>query len=516
MLDMYTEQQNVTIQHLDKVHEEQQSIKDQQSMLLKETEKSHATLNRMTTATHPKGNDSERIYQMERETNRPTNSSVPQMSARTTSTRSRYPSGSGWSDDAEQSRVTPVQTDSYNYSCKAPTQFRVNQVNVLNPNQVHAQSSSYYTSSQHGVSDDVAPRIECNRGSLNTSSHLFQHPPANYQNQHQILSSGGAVYAMQPVMRPGSAYQPQVSSNPALSEYGEQPGSIRNPRHDCQNLPSSTSYSTGKRPSCYNHFNNKFSSPNYTSSDRQLWSKKNLKPSPVAAVAPQAHREPCDDELQDTQVASRTRKQSRQKRSRRGVQEPNQPQRKSARLSARNSPWNENGFCSSREERWEGSRAARRKSKSKKKARSCSVAPLARENESQGDESESEGETAPTHWEEKVPSTKRGGAQTNKSMKKQPAMMKQVQKHSTVPSTNTRQMSNISARQLDSSDEDDEYAFHDDPKDQPATTFKAFHTLKRSTSCGDEVKHEQHEVFTKRLVRMNKGSTCIMFLNKKQ
>lgn len=512
MLDMYTEQQSVTIQHLDKVHEEQQSIKDQQSILLKETEKSQATLNRMTTATHPKGDDIERMYQLERETNRQTSSSVPQMSARTTSTRSRYPSGSGWSDDAKQSRVTPMQTDSYNHSCKAPTQFQVNQVNVLNPNQVHAQSSSYYSSSQHGVSDDVAPRIECNRGSLNTSSHLFQHPPPNYQNQHQILSSGSAVYAMQPVMRPGSVYQPQVSSNPALSEYGEQPGSIRNPRQDCQNPPSSTSYSTGKRPSCYNHFNNKFSSPNYTSSDRQLWSKKNLKPSPVAAVAPQAHREPCGDESQDTQVASRTRKQSRQKRSRRGVQEPNQPQRKSARLSARNSPWNENGFCSSREERWEGSRAGRRKSKSKKKARSCSVAPLARENESQEDESESEDETAPTHWEEKVPSTKRGGAQTNKSMKKQPAMMKQVQKHSTVPSTSTRQMSNISARQIDSSDEDDEYSFHDDREVQPATTFKAFHTLKRSTSCGDEVKHEQHEVFTKRLVGMNKGS--ILFLKK--
>ncbi|XP_041457887.1 uncharacterized protein LOC121410088 isoform X2 [Lytechinus variegatus] len=494
MLDMYKEQQSVTKQHLDKVHEEQQNIKNQQSMLLKETEKSHATLNRMTSAAHARGDESKRMFQIEREINHSTSSSVPPISVGTTFNKCRYLPGIAESDGIERSKITPLQTNTD--SCQVTSQLHVNQMSVPNPTQGQLQSL-YPSSSQCGVSDDVVPRAERKRMPLNTSSQLFQNPPVSYQNYHQDLSNG--MYAIEPVVRPESLYQPQGSAHPALPQYRKQAGSTRNHLQDNQNLSTSTNYPTGKKTSCYNHFNNKFSSPNYTSSN-QLWSKKNLKPSPVATIAPQAHCiKTYDDGSQDTQVIS-TRKQSSQKRHGKGAAEWHQPQRKSARLSARNSPENANGFCSLKEERGEEDRPSRRKSKPRKKGRSHYVAQSEKENESRLDESQSVDEMIPTYMEQKFPSAKRGAFQNHISMKKLPTQIKQDKTCSTIPSTSTRSISDIRTIENNSSDEDDEYTFHDDHQNPPATTFKAVHTVKRSTSCGDKVKHEQQEVFTKRSV----------------
>ncbi|XP_071491328.1 uncharacterized protein [Diadema antillarum] len=340
MLDMCTEQQSLTRQHLDKVHEGQLNITEQQTKLLEETEKSHATLSKVTAACDagasasghhvgaPQGNP-----QRDRMGHYPSSTSA--LADGAVGARQRHVSGPVWSGNVLQPKS-------------------MEQSNFTRANSSNQGNSHYFNPSVQ--QPPMVNRERCGGANTRPASNLFQNQSASAQSTDFHSDISTYDYCMpQHLTRQATAQYNQPPSNQRLMAHesypiGQHSGIVQNFSREQQSISVSSGFQgLGNRPSCISHFANKFSSPNYDATGKQLWSKKNVGPSPVAAVAPQMHKENSVPDIQSTQSASQPRRQKctqksrsrthfgSRKRQKRARTVAVQPQRKSARISARDS-----------------------------------------------------------------------------------------------------------------------------------------------------------------------------------
>ncbi|XP_072181133.1 uncharacterized protein [Diadema setosum] len=340
MLDMCTEQQSLTRQHLDKVHEGQLNITEQQTKLLEETEKSHATLSKVTAACDAGASASGRHV------------GAPQVNPQRDRMGHYAPSTSALADGAVGARQRHVSGPMWSGNVLQPKSTE--QSNFTRANSSNQVSSHYFNPSVQ--QPPMVHHERCGGGNTHPASNLFQNQSAGTQSTdfHSDISSYD--YGMpQHRTRQATAQYNQPPSNQRLMAHesypiGQRSGSVQNFSREQQSISVSSGFQgLGNRPSCISHFANKFSSPNYDATGKQLWSKKNVGPSPVAAVAPQMHNENSDPDTRSTQTASQPRRQKcsqksrsrthfgSRKRQKRARTVAVQPQRKSARLSTRGS-----------------------------------------------------------------------------------------------------------------------------------------------------------------------------------